>query len=289
MLHWFPGHMHKATKEFRKKMPSTDIAIEIVDARIPDSSSNHVLEDIVGDKPIIRILSKSDLADPQITKQWLDFYKGSAIAVNTLQDKNIVKKILELAQKKCPSRGTVLKPTRAIIFGLPNVGKSTMINKLAGRKVAKTGNEPAVTKLQQRIDISKNFMIFDTPGIMFPSPKSEVSGYRIASIGSIRDTAMDYEGTAYYLIDFLKQKNTKKFLSRYNFISEQDFLEKHPQEIIKDISATKTNYNIKQAAKNIVHDFRAGHFGKISLEDPQIIQQEKEQFIMNQLEQEDNL
>ncbi|MEY8714339.1 ribosome biogenesis GTPase YlqF [Francisella philomiragia] len=289
MLHWFPGHMHKATKEFRKKMPSTDIAIEIVDARIPDSSSNHVLEDIVGDKPIIRILSKSDLADPQITKQWLDFYKGSAIAVNTLQDKNIVKRILELAQKKCPSRGTVLKPTRAIIFGLPNVGKSTMINKLAGRKVAKTGNEPAVTKLQQRIDISKNFMIFDTPGIMFPSPKSEVSGYRIASIGSIRDTAMDYEGTAYYLIDFLKQKNTKKFLSRYNFISEQDFLEKHPQEIIKDISATKTNYNIKQAAKNIVHDFRAGHFGKISLEDPQIIQQEKEQFIMNQLEQEDNL
>lgn len=94
MLHWFPGHMHKATKEFRKKMPFTDIAIEIVDARIPDSSSNHVLEDIVGDKPIIRILSKSDLADPQITKQWLDFYKGSAIAVNTLQDKNIVKKYL---------------------------------------------------------------------------------------------------------------------------------------------------------------------------------------------------
>ncbi|AJI57546.1 ribosome biogenesis GTP-binding protein YlqF [Francisella philomiragia] len=289
MLHWFPGHMHKATKEFRKKMPSTDIAIEIVDARIPDSSSNHVLEDIVGDKPIIKILSKSDLADPQITKQWLDFYKGSAIAVNTLQDKNIVKRILDLAQKKCPSRGTVLKPTRAIIFGLPNVGKSTMINKLAGRKVAKTGNEPAVTKLQQRIDISKNFMVFDTPGIMFPSPKSEASGYRIASIGSIRDTAMDYEGTAYYLIDFLKQKNTKNFLSRYNFITEQDFLEKHPQEIIKDISATKTNYNVKQAAKNIVHDFRAGHFGKISLEDPQIIQQEKEQFIMNQLEQEDNL
>ncbi|XSZ47062.1 ribosome biogenesis GTPase YlqF [Francisella noatunensis] len=276
MLHWFPGHMHKATKEFRKKMPSTDIAIEIVDARIPDSSSNHVFRRYCWWQTHNKNFVKSDLADPQITKQWLDFYKGSAIAVNTLQDKNIVKRILELAQKKCPSRGTVLKPTRAIIFGLPNVGKSTMINKLAGRKVAKTGNEPAVTKLQQRIDISKNFMIFDTPGIMFPSPKSEASGYRIASIGSIRDTAMDYEATAYYLIEFLKQKNTKNFLSQYNFITEQDFLEKHPQEIIKDISATKTNYNVKQAAKNIVHDFRAGHFGKISLEDPQTIQQEKE-------------
>ncbi|MEY8766234.1 MULTISPECIES: ribosome biogenesis GTPase YlqF [Francisella] len=289
MLHWFPGHMHKATKEFRKKMPSTDIAIEIVDARIPDSSSNHVLEDIVGDKPIIRILSKSDLANPQVTKQWLDFYSGSAIAVNTLQDKNIAKRIVELAQKKCPKRGTVLKPTRAIVFGLPNVGKSTMINKLAGRKVAKTGNEPAVTKLQQRIDINKNFMIFDTPGIMFPSPKSEASGYRIASIGSIRDTAMDYEGTAHYLINFLKERNTKNFLSRYNFISEQDFLEKHPQEIIKDISAVKTNYNIKQASKNIVHDFRAGHFGKISLEDPLTIQQEKEQLLLNLKNQDNNI
>ncbi|AIT08569.1 GTP-binding protein [Candidatus Francisella endociliophora] len=289
MLHWFPGHMHKATKEFRKKMPSIDIAIEIVDARIPDSSSNHVLEEIVGDKPIIKILSKNDLADPKTTKEWLNYYQGSAIAVNTLQDKNIVKKIIELAQKKCPNRGTVLKPIRAIIFGLPNVGKSTMINKLAGRKVAKTGNEPAVTKLQQRIDISKNFMIFDTPGIMFPSPKSEASGFRIASIGSIRDTAMDYEGTACYLLNFLKEKNTKNFLTRYSFITQKDLLEKHPQEIIKDISGAKTNFNIKQAAKNIVHDFRAGHFGKLSLEDTEIIQAEKEQLAKEHEELNKNL
>ncbi|QIW10043.1 ribosome biogenesis GTPase YlqF [Francisella sp. LA112445] len=282
MLHWFPGHMHKATKEFRKKMPSIDIAIEIVDARIPDSSSNHVLEEIVGDKPIIKILSKNDLADPKITKEWLNHYHGSAIAVNTLQDKNIVKRIIDLAQKKCPNRGTVLKPIRAIIFGLPNVGKSTMINKLAGRKVAKTGNEPAVTKLQQRIDISKSFMIFDTPGIMFPSPKSETSGFRIASIGSIRDTAMDYEATACYLLNFLKEKNTKNFLTRYSFLNEKEFLEKHPQEIIKDISGIKTNFNIKQAAKNIVHDFRAGHFGKISLEDPDTVQAEKEQMLIDE-------
>ncbi|WP_150467443.1 ribosome biogenesis GTPase YlqF [Francisella sp. SYW-9] len=282
MLHWFPGHMHKATKEFRKKMPSIDIAIEIVDARIPDSSSNHVLEEIVGDKPIIKILSKNDLADPKTTKEWLNYYHGNAIAVNTLQDKNIVKRIIDLAQKKCPNRGTVLKPIRAIIFGLPNVGKSTMINKLVGRKVAKTGNEPAVTKLQQRIDINKSFMIFDTPGIMFPSPKSETSGFRIASIGSIRDTAMDYEATACYLLNFLKEKNTQSFLARYSFINEKEFLEKHPQEIIKDISGIKTNFNIKQAAKNIVHDFRAGHFGKISLEDPKTIQAEKEQILMDE-------
>lgn len=282
MLHWFPGHMHKATKEFRKKMPAIDIAIEIVDARIPNSSSNHILEQIVGDKPIIKILSKNDLADTTITRQWLDFYKCSAISVNTLEDKNIVKIIINLAQKKCPHRGTVLKPIRAIIFGIPNVGKSTMVNKLAGRKVAKTGNEPAVTKLQQRINISKTFMIFDTPGIMFPSPKSEISAFRIASIGSIRDTEMDYEGTACYLLNFFREKNIKNFLARYNFISEKKFLEKHPQEILKDTSTAKTNSNIKQAAKNIVYDFRAGHFGKVSLEDPQTAQAEKEQMLLEQ-------
>ncbi|AJC49139.1 ribosome biogenesis GTPase YlqF [Allofrancisella guangzhouensis] len=276
MLHWFPGHMHKATKEFRKKIPAIDIAIEIVDARIPDSSSNHILEQIVGDKPIIKILSKNDLADPNITKLWLDYYKGNAIAVNTLTDKNIVKKILDLAQKRLPNRGTVLKPIRAIIFGLPNVGKSTMINKLAGRKVAKTGNEPAVTKLQQRIDIHKGFVIFDTPGIMFPSPKSEASGFRIASIGSIRDTAMDYEGTACFLINFLLKNNPKLFLCRYE-ITNID--QKHPQEILKEIA--NTSLNIEQAAKNIVHDYRNGYLGKISLEDPETITLEKKQLQAN--------
>jgi ribosome biogenesis GTPase A len=267
--------MHKATREFRKKMPSIDIAIEIVDSRIPDSSSNHVLEQIVNDKPIIKILSKSDLATPATTQQWLKHFKGNAIAVNTLAEKNLDKKILALAKKKVPNRGTVLKPIRAIIFGLPNVGKSTMINKLAGRKVAKTGNEPAVTKLQQRIDISKEFIVFDTPGIMFPSPKSFQSAYRIASIGSIRDTAMEYEGTACFLIDLLIARKQYSFLTRYNIAVNDENIALHAEEILKLISKYKTNSNFKQAAKNVVHDFRNGHFGKISLEDPATIIQEK--------------
>ena len=270
MLHWFPGHMHKATKEFRQKISAIDIAIEIVDARIPDSSSNHVLEQIVGDKPIIRILSKADLADSKTTKQWLDYYQGNAIAVDTPRDKNVTKKIISLAQKKLPNRGTVLKPIRAIIFGIPNVGKSTMINKLAGRKVAKTGNEPAVTKLQQRIEINKGFIIFDTPGIMFPSPKSEVSGFRIACIGSIRDTAMDYHDTACFLIGYLITSNHTAFLSRYE-INIDDTNEKLPQEILKQIAKIKNNSNIEQIAKNIVHDYRNGHLGKISLENPRML------------------
>ncbi len=270
MLHWFPGHMHKATQEFRKKMPSIDIAIEIVDARIPDSSSNYVLHNIVGDKPIIKILSKADLADNKITQQWLDHYKGSAIAVNTLADKTLAKKIITLTQKKLPNRGTVLKPIRAIIFGIPNVGKSTMINKLAGRKIAKTGNEPAVTKLQQRIDIQKGFTIYDTPGIMFPSPKSEASGFRIAAIGSIRDTAMDYKGTANYLISSLMRSNPNSLVKRYG-LSSTKIKEQIPQEILKDIAGLKNKHNTTQAAQKVVHDFRSGIFGKISLEETQTI------------------
>ena len=273
MLHWFPGHMHKATKEFRKKMPSIDIAIEIVDARIPDSSSNHVLQKIVGDKPIIKILSKADLADTKITQLWLDDYKGSAIAVNTLADKTLAKKLITLAQKKLPNRGTVLKPIRAIIFGIPNVGKSTMINKLAGRKIAKTGNEPAVTKLQQRIDIQKGFTIYDTPGIMFPSPKSEASGFRIASIGSIRDTAMDYEGTADYLIESIMASNPNILAKRYG-VSAAKIKEQIPQEILRDIAGLKHKHNVIHAAQKVVHDFRAGVFGRISLEDPKTIKAE---------------
>ena len=274
MLHWFPGHMHKATKEFRKKMPSIDIAIEIVDARIPDSSSNHVLQKIVGDKPIIKVLSKVDLADSKITQEWLDYYKGSAIAVNTLLDKTLAKKLIALAQKKLPNRGTVLKPIRAIIFGIPNVGKSTMINKLAGRKVAKTGNEPAITKLQQRIDVQKGFTVYDTPGIMFPSPKSEASGFRIASIGSIRDTAMDYEGTADYLIESLMKHNPNLLTKRYG-LSSMKIKEQMPQEVLRDIAGLKNKHNITHAAQKVVHDFRGGIFGKFSLEDPKTIKNER--------------
>lgn len=270
MLHWFPGHMHKATKEFRKKIPAIDIAIEIVDARIPDSSSNHILQKIVGNKPIIKILSKADLADKKTTQQWLNYYKGNAIAVNTLIDKTLAKKIITLAQKQLPNRGTVLKPIRAIIFGIPNVGKSTLINKLAGRKVAKTGNEPAVTKLQQRIDIQKGFMIFDTPGIMFPSPKSEDCGFKIAAIGSIRDTAMDYESTANYLIESLVSISSNTFSKRYN-LSVTNSKELTAQEILKDIAKLKTKHNTTHAAQKVVHDFRAGIFGKLSLENPTAI------------------
>ena len=273
MLHWFPGHMHKATKEFRKKMPSIDIAVEIVDARIPDSSSNHVLQKIVGDKPIIKILSKADLADAKVTQLWIDNYKGCATAVNTLADKTLDKKLITLAQKKLPNRGTVLKPIRAIVFGIPNVGKSTMINKLAGRKIAKTGNEPAVTKLQQRIDIQKGFTIYDTPGIMFPSPKSEVCGFRIASVGSIRDTAMDYEGTANYLIESLMLVNPDILVKRYG-LSATTIKEQMPQEILRDIAELKHKHNVMHAAKKVVHDFRAGIFGKFSLEDPKTIRAE---------------
>jgi len=264
MIHWFPGHMHKAMKEFKKKITQIDIAIEIVDSRIPYSSANQALIDIIQDKPIIKILSKSDLADKKTTQEWIKYFKGKAIAVDTLRDKNINTKIFKLAQRILPNKGTMIRPMCAIIFGLPNVGKSTFINTLAKRKVAKTGNEPTVTKIQQRIDIQDGFIIFDTPGMMFPSPKDEACGYKIATIGSIRDTAMDYYQTAMFLLNFLKSHHPEILRTHYNFHN----LNLDSDILIKTIAKQKTNNDIKQASKTIVHDFRKGHFGKISLEKP---------------------
>ena len=264
MIHWFPGHMHKATKELVKIMPQIDIAIEVVDARAPEASANPVLHEAAKGKPIIKILSKSDLADPGTTKQWLQFYQGKAIALDIARDKKSAQKIIQLCKKQLPHRGTILKPIRAVIFGIPNVGKSTLINNLAKRKIAQTGNEPAVTKKQQRITIEKHFYLSDTPGIMFPSPKDEGCGYKLASIGSIRDTAMDYPSTAYFMLDLLKADYPSLLASRFKV----ENIASDTEETFHHIGKSQGQQQQHHIAEKIIQDFRQGRIGKVSLETP---------------------
>ena len=264
MIHWFPGHMHKATKELKKIMPQIDIAIEVVDARCPEASSNPVLQEAAKDKPIIKILSKQDLANPQTTHQWLDFYNGKALALSIVQDKKSAKKVIQLCKKELPNRGTILKPIRAVIFGIPNVGKSTLINSLAKRKIAKTGNEPAVTKTQQRIQIEKHFYLSDTPGIMFPSPKDEGCGFKLAAIGSIRDTAMDYPSCAYFIIEQLIKHHAEALRSRYAINDLQQPIE----VLMMEIGYKVGQNNLHNIAEKIIQDFRHARMGHISLETP---------------------
>lgn len=268
MIHWFPGHMHKATKLLQRIFPQIDVAIEVVDARAPDATINPVLHQIAKTIPIIKVLSRKDLADPVLTKQWLAFYQGKAIAMDIHRAKreaeNLIKLCTKLCQKNHPQKGSVLKPIRAAVIGLPNLGKSTLINVLANKKIAKTGNEPAITKIQQKIEISKNFYLYDTPGIMFPSPKNELCGYKLAVIGAIKDTAMDYLSAANFLIEYLQQYYPSFFKQRFKL----DDMALSSEMLLNKIGQHMGQSNTHHIAEKIIYDFRRGRIGKISLEAP---------------------
>ncbi|MBL4816691.1 MAG: ribosome biogenesis GTPase YlqF, partial [Shewanella sp.] len=204
-IQWYPGHMHKARKEIEEVMPQVDLVIEVLDARIPYSSENPVISTLRGDKPCIKLLNKSDLADPEVTQRWIEYLEREqgvkAMAITTLQAAQ-VKKIPDLCRKFVPNRDKLEKDIRTMIMGIPNVGKSTIINTLAGRMIAKTGNEPAVTKVQQRINLRNGIVLSDTPGILWPKVDNEKSSYRLAITGAIKDTAMEYEDVAMFAAEY---------------------------------------------------------------------------------------
>ena len=190
-IQWFPGHMHKARLEIQATLPRVDIVIEVLDARIPYSSENPMLAEMRGDKLCLKVLAKADLADPLATEDWLDHYNllegVQGCAVST-EDIPTIRRIKLLVERMVDRRDG--KMINAMILGVPNVGKSTIINVLANRKIAKTGNTPAVTQQQQRVNISDNVTLLDTPGVLWPNLHNANSGYRLALIGSIKDLSL---------------------------------------------------------------------------------------------------
>ncbi|MGI2260112.1 ribosome biogenesis GTPase YlqF [Shewanella sp. GXUN23E] len=279
-IHWFPGHMHKARKEIAEAMPQIDLVIEVLDARIPYSSENPMVAQLRGDKPCIKLLNKCDLADPEITAQWIEYLEREqgvkAMAVTTLQPA-MIKKIPDLCRKLVPERVGQEKKLRTMIMGIPNVGKSTIINTLAGRTIAKTGNEPAVTKAQQRINLGDGIVLSDTPGILWPKVDNEASSYRLAVTGAIKDTAMEYEDVAMFAAEYFLKAYPDAIKERYKI----DELPQTDIELLEEIGAKRGarraggRVDLHKVSELLLHEFRSGKIGLLSLETPAMAEVEK--------------
>lgn len=279
-IHWYPGHMHKAIREMTNIFSDIDLVIELLDARLPGSSENPVIKSLRGKKPSIKILSKSDLADPRKTLLWQQHFEQDA-SVKTLQTtlhKNEeAKKIVRLCQNLVPSNVKANLSMLVMVAGIPNVGKSTLINALAGRKAAKTGNEPAITKGQQRIKVSGGLILLDTPGILWPKIQNENSGYRLAAAGSIKDTAMSIEDVAFFLAGYLIKYYQEVLQDRYNLSlppkSEIEFFEIMGAK--RGCLSAGGRVDLEKASAILVNEFRTGKLGKITLEMPEMIREEE--------------
>ncbi len=276
-VQWYPGHMHKACKEIKKVMPQIDIVIEVMDARIPYSSENPVVTELRQHRPCIKVLNKNDLADPLVTQLWLNHFEkeaGVKAVALVAEQKGQTRQLLDLVRKLVPERNSALKPTRIMIIGIPNVGKSTLMNALAGRVLAKVGNEPAVTKKQQRIRLCEGMDLSDTPGILWPRMEDINSGYRLAISGAIRNTAMEYEDVAMYAAQFLLQTYPDALIARYKLKE----LPKSEVELLELIGSKRGGLraggviDLHKASEVLLHDYRAGAIGRITLETPSMVE-----------------
>jgi len=278
-IQWFPGHMHKAGKEIKKLLPEIDVVIEILDARIPFSSQNPLLMEFASHKPSIKVFNKADLSDPVIVKKWQDHLEKNenikTIALSA-KDPDSLKKILDLCRMMFPNKGDHQFVT-AMIMGIPNVGKSTIINILAGRIVAKTGNEPAVTKGQQRIKISEDITFFDTPGMLWPRIGHENWALRLAITGAIKETAMTHEDIAFYLIGYLMKKYPEILKQRFDI----EELGHDEYTILEQIGAkrgcikSRKMLDLHKVSSIVVHEYRGNRLGGLCLELPDEVEQEK--------------
>ncbi len=278
-IQWYPGHMHKANKEIKQVLPQINLIIEVLDARIPFSSQNPLLQSLRGDKPCIRVLSKTDLADPEITLLWQNYLEREqgvkTLAVTTQQPEKI-KQITQLCQRMIPEKGSNDKTIKTMIMGIPNVGKSTIINILANRIIAITGNEPAVTKRQQRIKLDNNIVLSDTPGVLWPNVENKNSSYRLAVTGAIKDTAIDYTDIAFFAAEYLLEFYPEQLKTRFQL----DSLPDNETELMEAIGRKRgclragKQVDMEKTSKILVSEFRAGTIGGISLEKPEIIEQE---------------
>ena len=279
-IQWFPGHMAKALREISERIKVVDIVIEICDARAPLSSINPELFNIIKNKPRIMILSKKDLADENITKSWLKYFEEKgyiALAMNLNKDNlevifNISKVCLKEKIEKDKRRGLKPQPIRALVVGIPNVGKSTFINKLSKRKATNVGNMPGVTKAQQWIKIKNDFELLDTPGVLWPKFENQEIGTKLALIGTIKQDILDKSNLAYSLLNYLFNEHPEFLTNRYGIELVDEFNDENEIVLLERIGRkrgllkTKGEVEINRVEEIILKEFKEGLMGRYSLE-----------------------
>ncbi len=279
-INWFPGHMVKTKREIQNNLKLVDAVIEIRDARIPKSSKNPDIDNLCAGKPRVILLNKSDLTDPKVTKAWKDSLTNDetiVLEVNALKGEglNAIKpallKLLKDKHDRLKAKGLAKITTRAMVVGIPNVGKSTFINKMAKNNIAKTGDRPGVTKNKQWIKTKLGIELMDTPGVLWPKFEDEIVGLNLAFTGAIKDEIMDTEELALKLVERLQETNPEELMTRYKLTE----LHENPLDNLDAIarkrgaimSGNQIDYN--RIAGIILDEFRGGKIGKISLEKPE--------------------
>lgn len=275
-INWYPGHMTKALRQMKEDIKLIDVVIELLDARIPYSSKNPDIDKLAENKKRIILLNKSDMADDKRTTQWKAHYETAGYAVSVINSKtgNGIKAINDLVLKVCAekiakdrAKGILNRPIRAMIVGIPNVGKSTFINTFAGKACTKTGNKPGVTKGKQWIRLNKQVELLDTPGILWPKFEDQMVGLRLALIGSIRDEILNVDELAVELIRYLRQYYPGELSQRYNCTEEGT-----EAEILSDIADKRQflkkggELDYTKAANTVIDEFRSGRIGRFTLE-----------------------
>ncbi len=275
---WYPGHMTKAKRMMQENIKLIDLVIELVDARVPMSSRNPDIDELGKNKARLILLNKSDLAEEKQNDAWVEYFKAKGFSVVKVNSKKGggIKSIHGVIQEACKEkierdrkRGILNRPVRAMVVGIPNVGKSTFINALAGKACAKTGNKPGVTKGKQWIRLNKNVELLDTPGILWPKFEDQTVGLRLAFIGSIKDEILNTEELAAEIIQFLKKYYVGVLAEKYAIIEVDD-----PYQCLADIAKSRhcllrgNELDTAKAATLLIDDFRDGRLGKITLEFP---------------------
>ncbi|MBD7936743.1 MULTISPECIES: ribosome biogenesis GTPase YlqF [Cytobacillus] len=281
-IQWFPGHMAKARREVTEKLKLVDIIFELVDARIPLSSRNPMIEQIIQQKPRLVLLNKADMADPILTKQWIDYFKSkglTAISINSQDGQGMkeitlaAKQLLQEKFDKQRAKGIRPRAIRAMIVGIPNAGKSTLINRLAKKNIAKTGNKPGVTKAQSWIKVGKEMELLDTPGILWPKFEDQEIGLKLALTGAIKDTILNLQDIAVYALRFLKEHYPEKLVERYQLNELPEEIVELFDEIGKKrgclVSGGTVDYD--KVTELIIREFRSEKFGRLTLESPKDI------------------